>query len=198
MTRHLYAMYCLLRRELDASSGVSSPRAPSPNTAPPPVVANGEAEKTKKTLPTIFTDPGYATLGTSILSTSNCGNPALRLFGFGPVAADGFGIGYIIKDDAISITATSKHLQTQRLLATISGYLTEVQKMVVSLHRAANERVGSFVDHSGTLRDVRTGKAIVMAPLEEEEDTVDGAPDADDAEAFSKHLVFYILHHRKH
>jgi hypothetical protein len=39
------------------------------------------------------------------MSTSNCGNPALRLFGFGPVAADGYGIGYIIKDDGISVYA---------------------------------------------------------------------------------------------
>jgi len=54
-------------------------------------------------MPAIFTDPGWATLGTSILSTSNCGNPALRLFGFGPVAADGYGIGYIIKEDGISM-----------------------------------------------------------------------------------------------
>jgi hypothetical protein len=33
----------------------------------------------------------------------NCGNPALRLFGFGPVAADGYGIGYIIKEDRLSL-----------------------------------------------------------------------------------------------
>jgi hypothetical protein len=54
-------------------------------------------------MPSIYTDPGWALLSTSILSTSNCGNPALRLFGFGPVAADGYGIGYIIKEDGISV-----------------------------------------------------------------------------------------------
>ena len=31
------------------------------------------------------------------------GNPALRMFGFGPVCADGFGIGYIIKDDNMQV-----------------------------------------------------------------------------------------------
>lgn len=31
---------------------------------------------------------------------SNCGNPSLRLFGFGPVVRDGFGIGYIIKGES--------------------------------------------------------------------------------------------------
>ena len=54
-------------------------------------------------LPSIFADPGWNLIGTSILSTSNCGNSALRLFGFGPVAADGYGIGYILKENAISM-----------------------------------------------------------------------------------------------
>lgn len=53
-------------------------------------------------LPALFHDPGYSTLGHSTLSTSNCGNPALRLFGFGAVVDDGFGIGYIIKVSSFS------------------------------------------------------------------------------------------------
>jgi len=57
----------------------------------------------QKSLPAIFADPGWNLLNTSILSTSNCGNPALRLFGFGPVAAEGYGIGYIIKENGISM-----------------------------------------------------------------------------------------------
>ena len=31
------------------------------------------------------------------------GNPALRLFGFGPVVSDGFGIGYIIKEEGLQV-----------------------------------------------------------------------------------------------
>lgn len=88
--RHLYALYCLLQRELNGSLEVSAD-----DPAPKPVPSTQ--------LPAIFTDPGWPTLSTSILSTSNCGNPALRLFGFGPVAAEGFGIGYIIKEDGISV-----------------------------------------------------------------------------------------------
>jgi carnitine O-acetyltransferase len=46
----------------------------------------------------VFPDEqAYRLLGHNVLSTSNCGNPSLRLFGFGPVVADGFGIGYLIK-----------------------------------------------------------------------------------------------------
>lgn len=48
-------------------------------------------------MPAIFRDSGYSTINHSVLSTSNCGNPCLRMFGFGAVVPDGFGIGYIIK-----------------------------------------------------------------------------------------------------
>lgn len=148
--RHLYALYCLLQREL---RGESLDTDPDPNKPP-------RSPTRLKRLPDIFTDPGYDLLGTSIISTSNCGNPALRLFGFGPVAADGYGIGYIIKDDGISVCASSKHLQTRRFLATLASYLKEVQSQLVVLHRAANAPSTPFIDHSGVLRDARTGRKI--------------------------------------
>jgi carnitine O-acetyltransferase len=47
----------------------------------------------------LFNCPAYQKITNTILSTSNCGNPSLRLFGFGPVSPEGYGIGYIIKDD---------------------------------------------------------------------------------------------------
>ncbi|KAF4614747.1 hypothetical protein D9613_003408 [Agrocybe pediades] len=150
--RHLYALYCLVQRQLqnkaEHPNGITS-HAPSP----PP------SHKISK-MPTIFSDHGWATLGTSILSTSNCGNPALRLFGFGPVAADGYGIGYIIKEDGISVCASSKHLQTRRFLDTLQGYLLDMQRLLIQLHRSANQRPAPFVDHLGILRDSKTGRPI--------------------------------------
>lgn len=89
--RHLYALYCILQR---LNTGNLNPSLDDP--PPSPSLRNVSA-------PAIFTDPGWETISTSILSTSNCGNPALRLFGFGPVAADGYGIGYIIKEDGLSM-----------------------------------------------------------------------------------------------
>jgi len=148
--RHLYAMYCLIQRQLQNKLETQS----QPNG----------------TLPSIFTDPGWALLGTSILSTSNCGNPALRLFGFGPVAADGYGIGYIIKDDGISVCASSKHLQTRRFLDTLQGYLLDIQRLLIQLHRSANERPAPFVDHLGILRDSKTGRPINGSDSDEEEE----------------------------
>ncbi|CAA7260966.1 unnamed protein product [Cyclocybe aegerita] len=153
--RHLYAMYCLIQRQLQNKTEGHENGIISPSPSPPP----SPSHRINK-MPTIFTDPGWATLGTSILSTSNCGNPALRLFGFGPVAADGYGIGYIIKEDGISVCASSKHLQTRRFLDTLKGYLLDVQRLLIQLHRAANERPAPFVDHLGILRDSKTGRPI--------------------------------------
>ncbi|KAI9604534.1 hypothetical protein KEM48_000651 [Puccinia striiformis f. sp. tritici PST-130] len=67
-------------------------------------------------LPKIFRDSGYGLLNHSTLGTSNCGNAALRLFGFAPVVSDGYGIGYIIKEDGLSFVISSKHLQTRRFV----------------------------------------------------------------------------------
>lgn len=77
-------------------------------------------------VPSIYADPGWDRLNTTIISTSNCGNPSLKLFGFGPVSANGFGIGYIIKNDSISICASSKHRQTERFLVTLESYFNEI------------------------------------------------------------------------
>ncbi|SAL98895.1 hypothetical protein [Absidia glauca] len=101
--RHLYALECLFER-----------------------LHKGENK------PLLFSDPGWRLLNHTVLSTSNCGNPALRLFGFGPVVSDGFGIGYIIKEDGISFVAASKHRQTERLLATLQQYLLDIQQMMTN------------------------------------------------------------------
>lgn len=81
-------------------------------------------------LPLIFADPGWDKLNATIISTSNCGNPSLRQFGFGPVSGEGFGIGYIIKDDGISICVSSKHRQTKRFIDTLESYLLEIRRIL--------------------------------------------------------------------
>ena len=102
--RHLYALYCLLQREREGGAPDERPISPASTCSASSATSS---ERNKPPLPEIFTDAGWQLLSTSILSTSNCGNPALRLFGFGPVAADGYGIGYIIKDDGISVYVLS-------------------------------------------------------------------------------------------
>ncbi|RHZ69204.1 hypothetical protein Glove_287g7 [Diversispora epigaea] len=119
--RHLYALQCVWQREIRSKS-----------------------EKEDK-MPAIFEDIGWQTLNHTVISTSNCGNPALRLFGFGPVVSDGFGIGYIIKDEAIAFVASSKHRQTSRFLQTLENYLNDVyhllqlEKRTPGLKRSSQE-----------------------------------------------------------
>ncbi|KAK0567118.1 carnitine O-acetyltransferase yat1 [Tilletia horrida] len=143
--RHLYAMLQLWKKmQADKKKG------------------GGEREEEKEeSMPAIFSDPGFATLNTTILSTSNCGNPALRLFGFGPVSEKGYGLGYIIGAESLAICASSKHLQTGRFLDTLSAYLTQVGNLIIETYKAANTRpTATFIDHSGRECDVRTGRPL--------------------------------------
>ena len=68
--------------------------------------------------------------------------------------------------------ASSKHLQTRRFLDTLQGYLLDIQRLLIQLHRSANERPAPFVDHLGVLRDSKTGRPINGGDLDEEEDEV--------------------------
>nr|XP_019008930.1 carnitine O-acetyltransferase [Kwoniella pini CBS 10737]OCF47711.1 carnitine O-acetyltransferase [Kwoniella pini CBS 10737] len=160
--RHLYAMYSLIQRDIQAYHASRARGSSAIDDVPIP--------DQKPRVPALFKDPAYNLLGTSVLSTSNCGNPALRLFGFGPVTPEGYGIGYIIKDEGISICMSSKHLQTRRLLQTLQAYLNEVQKMLIGLWKEANERPEAFMDHTGVMRDARTGKKVEMDGDEDKEE----------------------------
>lgn len=86
-------MYCLRQQQAHAAKAAANGHANGAEHESD----SDDGDAAAKNVPALFSDAGYATLGESVLSTSNCGNPALRLFGFGPVAANGFGIGYIIK-----------------------------------------------------------------------------------------------------
>lgn len=55
-----------------------------------------------ETLTQFFDSPGWKKLNVTLSSTSFCGNPSLKLFGFGPVAAEGVGVGYILGNKRIT------------------------------------------------------------------------------------------------
>ncbi|TIB75421.1 hypothetical protein E3Q23_02442 [Wallemia mellicola] len=126
--RHLYAMLRIADIESDEIEGKNEN-----NTS------NG-ASKPPRVRPSIYSDQGYLLGTTDILSTSNCGNPALRLFGFASTSPRGYGIGYIIRDNSISLCISSKHRQTKRFIETIQAYFVEVEQMLVKLHKEANKR----------------------------------------------------------
>lgn len=91
------------------------------------------AEKNGIQTPAFFFSTAYKKLNHTVLSTSNCGNPSLRLFGFGPVVQDGFGIGYIIRDSGLQYSISSKHRQTKRFAHTLNQTLIDMGKLLQPL-----------------------------------------------------------------
>lgn len=133
--RHLYALYCVWQRLV-----AESHERPTDSSSSPESGSSRSPARTPRQMPSLFADSGWEKINHTVLSTSNCGNPALRHFGFGPVSADGFGIGYIIKEDSISICASSKHRQTRRYLDSLESYLWEIRKLLRSTHRETLRR----------------------------------------------------------
>ena len=157
--RHLYALFCLWQRYVDEQSSpvpssdgyssptdngstvdsfVGSPRSDSVGSMDMEMRSHRRVDSTGSNsrsreahpVPALFADPGWDRLNTTILSTSNCGNPSLRQFGFGPTSGDGFGIGYIIKDEGINICVSSKHRQTKRFIDALESYLLEIRRIL--------------------------------------------------------------------
>jgi hypothetical protein len=103
-------------------------------------------------MPLIFADSGWDKLNNTIISTSNCGNPSLRHFGFGPTSGDGFGIGYIIKDEGISICASSKHRQTKRFVDALESYLLEIRRILRATQRRGTSPKASRAREASRVR----------------------------------------------
>ena len=153
--RHLYALYCMWQRSLDegyetgTDQDSSLERSSSPTQDPTIMSSPSRRSMVSEdgsyngsmighqshSMPSLFADGGWDKLNTTILSTSNCGNPSLRQFGFGPTSGDGFGIGYIIKDGSISICASSKHRQTSRFIESLEAYFLEIRKLLKQTKR---------------------------------------------------------------
>lgn len=157
--RHLYALYCIWQRSLDdeydtstdagsiersaspipsqiaETSIVSSPNRKSIISDDGSYSSSPHGHQVQHSIPALFADNGWDKLNTTVLSTSNCGNPSLRQFGFGPTSGDGFGIGYIIKDGSISICASSKHRQTARFIDALEAYFLEIRKLLRQVKR---------------------------------------------------------------
>ncbi|QPG73534.1 hypothetical protein FOA43_000845 [Brettanomyces nanus] len=138
--RHLYALFCIWKRYFSTGGdNISKQGNDSDDDAstinfgdlPSTVTDIGQLQQ----IPPIFADGGWDKLNNTIISTSNCGNPSLKLFGFGPVSSNGFGVGYIIKDNWMTICASSKHRQTQRLLDTLNTSFNEMERTYIEATR---------------------------------------------------------------
>jgi len=58
--------------------------------------------------PSLYDSPGYKLLTHDYFSTSGVAYESIRLFGFGPVVEDGYGIGYVIKDDSLNVSLSTQ------------------------------------------------------------------------------------------
>lgn len=79
---------------------------------------------------TIFTDPGWAQLGTTILMGSNVDNPCLAYAGFGPAADDGFTVCYYIRREGMAMSVCCRNGQARRFRDAIEGTLRELGRML--------------------------------------------------------------------
>jgi carnitine O-acetyltransferase len=90
----------------------------------------------------LFNDPAFSESSRWILSTSHCGSPSLKLFGFGPVEQEGLGIGYMIKTDRMTFNITSNY---QHRSATIFGVMLQDallrMRAIVLLHAKEDHAV---------------------------------------------------------
>lgn len=65
------------------------------------------AKETGRAEHEFFSSTAYQTLNSNLLSTSTVSLPSLRLAGFGPVHADGFGVAYAIHNNELAFNITS-------------------------------------------------------------------------------------------
>ena len=201
--RHLYALYCVWQRAVDEegaeaassngmSDGCSSPMDTGSEYGSPKRNSNSISaeenlvspsphpkQQISQKMPLQFSDSGWDKINNTIISTSNCGNPSLRQFGFGPSSGDGFGIGYIIKDDSVSICASSKHRQTKRYIDAMEAYFLEIRRLLRSTQhkskspKASRAREVEYRPDAGRKR----GKGRV---IKGEEAPVDTKEESDD------------------
>ncbi|KAG7859403.1 hypothetical protein KL939_002303 [Ogataea angusta] len=159
--RHLYALFCIWKRYYSDESLGETSDSDDENTLSD--TRDPLKDVSLREIPSIFADAGWDKLNNTIISTSNCGNPSLKLFGFGPVSPNGFGLGYIIKDNSITICASSKHRQTQRFLDTLNSSFLEMEHTYVESLKPDDET--SFgTEISNKLNDLRVGRGRKARP----------------------------------
>lgn len=99
-------------------------------------------------IPPFIFNPSLEALYKPELIAANCGNPALDYFGITPSIPAGFGFGYIIKDDYITIVGSSQWRQTGRFLDTLERVflnLKQVWKSVIANKSTRDEELQKYV-----------------------------------------------------
>ena len=87
--------------------------------------ANGEGETT------IFTDPGWSRLNTTVLMGSNVDNPYIAYAGFGPASDEGFTICYYIRADHMAMSVTSRNGEAGNMAGALERTFGKLRAMLV-------------------------------------------------------------------
>ncbi len=79
--------------------------------------------------PALFTDPAYTKSCHWNLSTSQITSEYYDGYGWGEVVADGYGIAYMVKENALHFNLTSLHLQNDVMEAYIHEAVEEMKEV---------------------------------------------------------------------
>ncbi|CCH61830.1 hypothetical protein TBLA_0F02910 [Henningerozyma blattae CBS 6284] len=94
----------------------------------------------------VFNNEVFDPFFTPELIVSNCGSSATKMFGITPEIANGFGIGYILKDDKCDLTVTSQFRQGNRLIFTLDWVLGEIYNYWKISKSITGIRINPLVD----------------------------------------------------
>eukprot|EP01102_Stenamoeba_stenopodia_P010021 TRINITY_DN2973_c0_g1_i3.p1 TRINITY_DN2973_c0_g1~~TRINITY_DN2973_c0_g1_i3.p1 ORF type:complete len:186 (-),score=47.35 TRINITY_DN2973_c0_g1_i3:78-635(-) len=81
-------------------------------------------------VPELFRDKAYATINHNILSTSTLSSKAIEGGGFGPVVADGYGLGYAVEDTSVGFNVTSYGRKTSEFVDHIARALADIKSVL--------------------------------------------------------------------
>lgn len=122
--RHLMALTYVLKRQdmVDYLNKVNRGKPDLPEIPPLHKIAETDVPLLSNPLIERMSSPG--------IIISNCGNPALHLFGIPPATDTGFGIGYIIHKDKVLVTVSSKFRQTSRFMDTFHRVINDIMSTI--------------------------------------------------------------------
>jgi hypothetical protein len=107
--RHLFAMSCIARKEI--IKDILTKKGLSADVIEEAIHQEGAGYVTPQEIasrmPPIYTDIGWQTINHNILSTSTLGSETIETGGFGPVVADGYGIGYGVREARMGYNVSS-------------------------------------------------------------------------------------------